>query len=859
MVKLSGKVRIEFTDLSGRETRSPIEQNNLIFNQTLLDILSSEPKNVFYFNGGFTTIGILTDNTNPTPNNPNPTGELARGYVPNGATSPIWYESITPNFGQIQNRIDSVTVPRTFNSVGIVAGTKYLCRTLLTIPCTQNAFEVLNIYYQIQVENTTGQRLSARFTRDFGGKLFNAKNCYHYVLGTSYCDAPLSSYSYIDVQQDLGLTDLSARRQWNNNTIVSSHYKFKESSLFQIQQSGVSGATDEYIGWIFNSMLTGLSNQNQPSANFIAGSNTENTSSAYRISRYKTKTVNIDPTKPVFQPPFQKIWTHKSGLSVPFFDVSNAAIGSSYPTTSGTWTGRWPELYKFIITASGDIGSATYQFSKRLHLGFNGNAYSDRTVICPFRNPNTPAAVGMHGWKYEDNDLLRWSNTQIVQYDQTGVTLLDLMNGAYQNWDVGTTPALPVTTLRQVAVDPINGLIYCACRNTGLWVINVTTNTVSNVVGAYCYGVDVGQSGIAFAIFERSLRKSTDWSVSLSFTYAGLTDSYWSRAYFLKVDPTNNQIAIVIDSPNNPSNSRQVVWYDSGSAIATTGFDSSGVSQWAASLDVSDTGSFWAIYNYKLSFGNASTTSIATPPTQNINHSVWGQQNLYKIAFYNSFLIATGAIINSGNVSQNSYTSLGSSATVLHMQGGITLLSNALRQLFTDNSYCYENYGWNGSRWVLNGTGSKATHTDAQALIEGLQIAWVRGATPPYFQSGDFYTQGILNGTWKDNATTIYFENFYYTRPVYFDVAVPSSVTVPIGLTYTLPATSDPTFYLIETDSINELASFTLNGNPVPTIYVNGEAPGAGEVSVNGATGVVTFNAANQGHTFAGTYAWIGS
>ena len=864
MVKLSGRVRIEFTDLEGRETRSPVEQSNVIFNQTLLDILAYVPRNIFYysgrgFGGNYTNIVILSDDTKPDPGNSNWTGVLAGGYVPNGVNSPIWYESITPNFIEIQNRIDAVPTPRTFYSVGLGGG-QNLCRTLLTIPCTQDAFQILNIYYQIQVENTQGQRLSSRFIKDFGGSLIGAKLCNHFELGTSYCDANNSSYSYIDIQQDVGLIDSSNRRQWDNTSVVSSHYKYKESITFQIQQSGVSGTGDEYIGWIFNSMLTGLSNNIQPNTKFIAGSGVESVNSAYRISRFKAKTINIDPTKPVFQPPFQKVWSHRTESTVPFFDVDKAAMGSSYPTTSGIWTGRWPELYKFNVTTGGDIGIATYNFSKRLHLGFNGNAYSDRTVICPFRNPNTPAATGMHGWRYEDNDLLRWSNTQIIQYDQTGVTLLDLVSGAYQNWGATTTPSLPVTALRQAAVDPTNNLIYCACRNTGLWIINVAAKTINQAVSIACYGVDVGRNNVTFAIFEGSLRKSTNWSASLVLSYTGLTDGHWNRTYFLKVDPSNanDQMAIVIDSPSNPGNQRLVVWYDASTTVTSGGFDHPYVSQWAASLDVSEKTGFWAINQFKLFFSSANIVYIATVSVQSVNHSVWGQRNLYKIAFYNDFLITYGGIIDVNNTTRNSYSAF-DSAAILHMQGGIVVMSNGVRQLFTDNNYCYENYGWDGSKWVLGNSGSKATHTDAQALIEGLQIAWVKGNNPPYFQSGDFYTQGICNGTWKDDATTIYFENFWYTRPVYFDVAVPDGVTVPAGLTYTLPATNNPEFYLIETDSINELASFTLNGIPVATIYVNGESPGSGEVSVNGATGIVTFNTANQGQTFAGTYAWIGS
>jgi hypothetical protein len=857
LVKLSGKVRIEFHDAYGNPTQEPIEQSNLIFDKTYLSLLGSSAALLF---DSPTSIIISSSQTPPSSSNPVIPGVLAIGTVPSGVNSPIWYESIIPNFGEIQNQISAPISPRIFYTVGLFNSQNYYAATLLSIPCTQNLFEVLTIYYRIEVTNTNGQRLSSRFIRDFGGTSFGNKNCRHNSLGASYCNTPADFFPYIDIQQDNGIIDgrLSGGRNWTAASIINSHYKYKESTTFKIQQSGVAGDTDEFIGVIFNSLLTGISNSLAPGAKFIAGF-TEDTSSAYRISKYAAQTVNIDPAKPVFQPPFQKIWSHRAGAPLPFFDTSNAAIGTAYPSIGGTWAGRWPEIYRYTITLGGGMGVATYKFSKRLHLGFNGNTYSDRTIICPFRNPNTPAAALMHGWRVEDNDLLRYSNTQVVQYDRTGVTLLDLMDGSYTNWDYTTTPALNLSTLRQCAVDTVNKLIYCACRVTGLWVIDVVNNTVTQQVPTPCYGVDVGRNNVAFAIFEGFLRNSTNWTTNLTFIYTGLTNSFWSRALFLKADPSNinDQLAIVIDSPNTPGSSRRVVWYDASSATTITGYDNSNVKQWAASLDVNDINSFWAIASLKLTFGNTAITSIASPPSQVLTHSVWGSVNLYKIAFYNDFLISNTAIINAFNIFQNAYTSLGNTATVLHLQGGIVCLSNALRQLFTDNIYAWENYGWDGSNWALNNSNSKLTHISVDALIQGLTIQWNAGT----FGLGDFYTQGILNGTWKDNATTVFVENFWYTKAVHFDEALPPGLIVPAIAPYEIvfPAASNPVFLRIETDSVSALNKFTLNGVVVPTIYVNGELPGPKEVTITpvGSGAKATFNAADAGKTWAGTYSWI--
>lgn len=859
MVKLKGKITIKFHHKdTGEETRSPITQENLIFDNTYLLLLGANPQPLF---DSFTVIVISSTNTPPVASVPTITNVLATGFIPAGVTSPIWYESVTPNFGEIQNQINAPTVsPRTFETVGLRRSGTDLTATLLTIPCTQELFEVLTIFYRIEVSNSDGEGMTPRFTRDFGGRIFGIKSCSPNILGTSYADPP--TQEYIDIRQNAELIS-GVGRNWTTTATVNSHYKYKESTTFQIAQSGVLGASDEYIGLIFNSMLSGRSNAIAPSASFIAGNFTEGVSSAYRISRYNATTINIDPLKPVFQPPFQKIWTHRAGAPLPFFDPNNAAFGTSYPVVEGTWTGKWPELYRYTITSN----TGDYKFSKRLHLGFNGNTYSDRSVIVPFRNVLTPSALGMHGWRIEDNDLLRWSDTQIVQYDNTGVTLLDLITGDYTNWDATTTPVLNVTSLRQCAVDTVNGLIYCACRNTGLWIINVGVNTTTQQVGTACYGVDVGRNNVAFAIFQGFLRNSTNWTTDLTFTYSGLTDGNWNRSLYLKVDPenTSDRLAIVMVSPSNASN-RRVVWYELATTTASTGLDNNFlVPPWAAGLDVSDTGSFWATglnQTVRLTFGSAATSNVPNVPATNVVHSIWGGVQLYKISFIGNKLICFNGLWENSYVV--TFASLDNNVAILHLIGGIVIASaplvgyTFLRQLFTDNLYCWEDYGWNGSAWVLGNTNSKPTHNTDDATIQGLTIRWEAGAVAPQFQSGDFFTQGICNGTWKDNATTIFFENFWYDKAVHFDEPV-GALTVPASAPYeiTLSAASNPLFRRIETDSLNDLNKFTIAGVAVPTIYTNGTPPAAGEVSLNAVTGAIVFNSADAGKTFDGVYAWI--
>jgi hypothetical protein len=194
------------------------------------------------------------------------------------------------------------------------------------------------------------------------------------------------------------------------------------------------------------------------------------------------------------------------------------------------------------------------------------------------------------------------------------------------------------------------------------------------------------------------------------------------------------------------------------------------------------------------------------------------------------------------------------------MVGGILCLGYRMQSIAPQTySATWESFGFVGGAWISGNTTTKVTHTSSDALIDGLQISFANGTSAPHFVAGDEYLTTMCLGTLKDNSIATYYENYWYTRPVYFDVAVPAGVVVAAGVDYQLPAALSSTFLRIESDSIDYLAAFTLNGVAVLKVWVDGTAPNAGEVRINPTTGMVTFNAADVGKTFAGTYSWVGS
>jgi hypothetical protein len=879
---LKGEVLIKFSDINGNPTKDDYRQENLIYDQTLIDLLNYRPNPLFveiYSSGVGAKVVISTQNIAPAPNDNMLTGILAVGDNIPGETSPIWFEDITPNFGQIINQFPAPGASRTFDSVGLALLSPNndvvppgdvnaaLTTVLLTIPCTQGASEILTIFYFIKVIDNYRKYFNARFLKDFGGSIFGIKQCTLDYLASSYTNTPSQPYNDLYFPESARLISrppISDGTSWNTGITVSDHYKWKETREWTIANSGISGQSDQEIGRIFNSFLVGRNNTMEPkevtpaNTNYIKGAAvSERTDTAYRMQRYRPRQVSMSSGYTARIPPFQPTWGHRPGGSKPFFEPLYKERGNGGLTVAGAWADDMPNMYRIEITKDGSVGTSEYKFSKRYHIGFEGNTWTNRLNAIAFRNPNVPASVGMHGWNIEDNDLLRFSNTQIVQYDADGLTLLDLLTGAYTNFDVDSTPALPVSTLRQCAVDTTNKLIYAACRDTGLYVIDVTANTVTQIKTAPCYGVDVGVSNIAYGLFEGSLNNSSNWTVDLPISFTGLTDSNWSKCFFIKCNPSNTdkQIALIIETPGSPA-SRTILWYSDNLNTTNQGYSSGFLYQFPASFEVSDTDDFWSgILQDRYIFDDASQYSTSlVGAIVNFNHSVWGLIPRFgKVSFYNQYLIALDKLIDKASNQILGIPALDNYPSCVHLCGGIVCLGSWLICVLP-NDEAWTSYGWDGTNWIDSNTSSKVTHATAQVLIDGLTILFSNGATAPQFLNGDFYTQSINLGTLKDNSIAIYYENFWYTKKVNFDTPVNIPIT---ATTETFPEQSNIYWIRVETDSIDALSEFLINGTNVLKVWVDGTAPNANEITIDGITGVITFNSADIGKTLTGFYAWI--
>lgn len=950
--QIKGVVEVRVIDSRNGEVKQIIKQNNLIPNNTFKLVLGEESTTLVPrpTSGGTQAAIAIYSNVNLYPGTFELGPPISMGFVPEGITTPIWYEDASPPYGELYNRIDYTGFDRSFRGIALIrkdgrqqVNAKAIAYLLLATTCVQGAYDFLDIYYRIQFPNAIG--ITKTGLLDFGANFFDTKEWLFFYLSTYFGKKPVSGYTNLWVNSENivisttpNRSSTNSERRWDTITINSTSYNTKFVKNWK---------EDAHIGRIFNLLMHGKSNS-------LAGH--PNLQSAYTHSDEITDVVGDAPYV------FQAMFGHRAGATVPFFDSLALPLGNGKVRLSGTWTGKLPELYRIEIVQGGDVGVATYKWSVRKHLGFVGNTYTDRTIECVYRNPKIAAAPKMHGWRETDNDVHRWSNTQIVQYDETGVTLLDIFDGAYTNWEASTEPFLPVTQVRQCAVDAINQKIYVGCRITGLWIIDVATNTITHPITQPCYGVDVGRNSVAYALCEGGLYSSANWANALAFTYTGITDNNWSKVYYLKVDPEHieNRLALIIAvsnannrivwlrlnpqpvtltySSNGDTNgvcyyrgtyNQQDTWTNPHTATVVTVIPSSAVAgsagtivnrsndtfntsnvassyiaidlgeditlipnrctlqnhatassairnfkiqgsnnvsantvagvntatwtdldtrvndtsmantasswgnytitpptisyrwlrilqtgvnasntnilavseiefygtanfqkvasglqdvnikPWVGAVDVSDSGGFWAttyssnagLSARKLHFGlpkNKDGSNTNTLSFLNITHPVWGSVSLFKISFYQNYLITSTALFDFFLSVINTYTSISGRTFVIHLDSGITLSSQRLRQLFTDNLYPWNSYGWNSTSWELNHAGAKPSHLENQSLGNGVSIRFESSNNTPIFSASDFYTQSVNYGFLKDNASYLNWNSTQFTRPTHF-------------------------------------------------------------------------------------------
>ena len=593
----------------------------------------------------------------------------------------------TPYVVEFKAQFQPPTTTRTIYSLGFtgqIGAYSPASMVTLSTPCTQvgsvpGPGQTLVITYRIQIlpaVSTTGSLPVGKSADRYYAESFASLN--YTADGLTSIKGGATSLGYVDpvwnsnVPDDLGVHLLAAGRfhcingpyssgtSTINGSVTASRYSPNLSSYFRYGTTVHSTTTsNEFgVGAIYGAMMYG------------AASNAWN--SVYGVTGLYTS-----PTVAQDWEPVQNIFNHSAGGTEPFQQVSALATGSGAvnATGVGTWTNpNWPEYYRISIANTGDVGTARYSLSQRSISGFTAN--SSGTVgtgsswtsspsplsITPSCSVNTPQGgvhdatltptgsfhyKRVHPNRYEHvlGNVVKQDDTSIVTWDTTGVTRYNLKDNVYTPWDATTTPALPVMNIKSCACDTV-GNVWVACSVTGLWKIDVASNTVSNittfdtVTTASVHAVEVGLGNKIFVVVAGGIFSSADsgttW-VAESFSYVGISDGNWDRVYWIKIQRNSPSYRMAIMYSDNAGGTGTTVWWSTAATSAITGPTWS-TADWYTSnvatltqihhtrlMNISDTGECWTITTaagkYRLNWGTTQKQEIHTSQQYQYYHT----------------------------------------------------------------------------------------------------------------------------------------------------------------------------------------------------------------------------------------------
>ena len=778
-------------------------------------------------------------------------------------------KSADPPYIEIRNRIDFTGSSRSFNSIGLTSagsnndtgGTTESAYThlVLSSTVTQAENENLDFFYRIVFnwDNSANTVLAGHY--DLALAWFNYYSSIENKCSFSIAQKPSQKYFLLSQKT-------SREFDFENETkqALNSLYKFRQEQSF---------SNGSFTGMAMKTIALG---------------------EAYSLNNGNNTWTNGDPNTAIsFQntlPSYSligNIFGHNSDSNKPFYDSNHLASGSKQPVLSGSKSALIPELWRLDITSSGDLGVAEYKLAKRKFISFSGNNYNPHSSLMPFLNATEDTFEDAH---YEhNNNLIMFKNERISEqkfafWDGSGVTILNLFSGNYSNHDLGD--------VQQCYYRKSNNSLYVACRDTGLYQIDLTNDTTSNLNSNQCYGVTEANSKI-YAIFEGRLANEDDFSAGRSFSISEITND-WSIVKGIKGnnDHSDFRLAIVLDKEYFYFWSETLTGGQKANASYTPNIRLTEINSVPAY-----SGDIWVFneindnYMETFKFGDSGSTDsflnqnfrVAPTPFIGDRFVIRSENNAYISEIESSGSINQIQIANNNSSNNEEYINLGQGSLLEKDDNDtyFTLYNHISNQWNGEhlNPLVWETYGWDGSNWIkedwqwdsTNKTwiepstyGGKPTHTDVQPLVEGIDIKWeeLDSSNPKDFVEGDYYTTTIYEGMVKDNVTSFDVAWNIYVKPTSnsdLNDTIPSSSPHELYVAESPSGSaSDPNWIGLDDDKPKYSHSISIEGyaGEAELLSSSAGAPGANQVRFN-QSGLLEFSSDDAGKNVTGTYLWI--
>ncbi len=890
MFKAIGEVKLVITDTQTGQQKEIIKNNTFTERgyQAAMNLdgsVSGLKRDPFYDPRNMV---ISTSSATPNRYTISVPGIIAECQYPSGASEVTWVEATedTPMYGELRGRLTFTGANRTFQTVAVVdkgsgtAGVGFTTANAYAYvrfesPVTQAPFETIDIFYRVYFINSPGfgLPLGGDFVRHLGRRLFGFESI-NQLIGSGGDKSPgqypsltsvpnPDSYNFFAVRNTLA-TNVSAQFINNGSSgLATWRYNQSTSPSLSFTFGGTSVGLDAFTGRVLNSLAFG-----------VIPSNNNRCISAFRFA---------DPNRS----PIQTSWGKRNGAPSAFYDASWSANGTGRVIPSGSWTGIYPDMYRVRIVDSGNVGSATYKLERQRFTHYNGNSWAQVTDTPPHLSRGNTAIPFPDSHGHQDFlNYKAFSERKLVRWDATGVVLIDIFNGEYKVFDADndltvSNANLPVTNIKQVEV--VNGLIYVACSNTGLWRINPAggTNSITLLLNEPVHGVTsiYYQTGlIIVAVTSNGFRCSDNWSTLFTPSSTWITDLGFFRAKVIvgckSANRPNGELALYLTNGSD----RRIVWWSrtiaNGNAIDA--FSSGGLFDLENTIQCSTFGDFWLASSANvgnqnntrtMTFGSTNNPVLGGGNIQYMDNNIpvlgfFDEKNSYYFSshYNNGYDVLINGLVTKVEAVSPSYPSNSPRPPSSLVYLGRNLVFS-FGSIYTC-SYGWEEWGWDGSTWVEGHSGSKLTHSGSQAILDGLSVRFENGSAGTAFTTTDFYTVPVCYGVLGDNAR--YVDSFITitASSVTYQSNI-GSLTVPSSPPYSLPlpASTNSNFAGLIGSDVNAI-SVSLNGTPVPNsnLLFNGATPPEGGlISFNNTTGTAFFHPSDAGKTFSGYYSYLTS
>lgn len=780
MFKPIGQVTLLITDEKTGQSRSITEYNTFtergyqtalnLSNVANIDLLTSpfgEAKRLYISSSTQTPDRYVTIVS----------GLIARCESPTDATEVSWVEATdeSPMYGELRGRLVYTGASRTFRTVVVgdnspsanAVGTTYLSTSayayvLFENNVTQGAFETIDIFYRVYFVNEVGLGLpkGGDLIRNIGRAIFG--------LGNRFISTTTNEASPRQTPSLTFLPNPNNYNFWVSNT----------SNNISVGSSGDGISTQRDVSRLLSNLEFKLGGNSIGLTAFTG--RVINTLAVGDLDSSGLTAVAIQLVDPA-RNPIQTSWGKKNNAVSAFYDASWSANGSGKMIPSGSWTGYYPDMYRIRIVDSGNIGVATYRLERQRFTHYLGNSWSQILEIIPFLGFRYSRVPFTHSHGHQNHlNYKVFNDRTLIRWDSTGVTMIDILNGVYKNFDVNndTTVSnanLPVTNIKQLEI--FNGKIYVACSDTGLWEINPAggTNSIVRLVTTPVYGVASAFNQTALDLFivtnNGITNLSSNWSTFFNPSNADITSMSWANVFALVgCTSSNRPNAEFVIHLRNGSNFALVWWSMSignGSANSVTfnGIVSGGIIRQEKAVQVSTFGDFWIFHARDAFASSFRANSFGSQAIQNDAYSPEIVGNFKRIGFFdeNNFYYARQSVGSSFfSVRNNSVVEVQSvnklTQVILELPDTSLYLGRNLFFVAGTIGVCsleWEYWGWDGSAWVKDHSGVKTIHADSQPILDGLSINFQNGQTGVSFQSQDFYTLPVCYGVLGDNARYI--------------------------------------------------------------------------------------------------------